>query len=99
MKICATCQQSLTDQTEICPQCSMKAGPYPSYKWSSDYSHNPRWTLFPSVPKTQWWGTELKQGSAFKQGECESCVSSGPGVFAIGPVLNLGVGLYEFHCL
>jgi len=100
MKLCATCQKSLEDQTEICPRCQMKTGPYDLLDYSPWYRHHHRWTLFPPVPKTHWWGIELTQGPAGERGEHGSVASKGTGVVAIGPKqLDLGTGFYEFHCL
>ena len=100
MKLCATCQKPLEDQTEICPRCHMQISPYDSFAYPSEYRHCHRWTLFPSIPKTHWWGAELVQGPAGKWRELSSVVSKGTGVVAIGPEqLELGTGFYEFHCL
>lgn len=57
--------------------------------------------LFPPIPKTHWWGTELDKGPASKSEESEIPISSGTGRFAIGPTnpppLDLGMGVYEFR--
>src|SRR6266699_5145800 len=100
MKLCATCQKSLKDQAEICPRCYMKAGPYDSLGYPPEYRHHHRWTIFPSIPKTHWWASELVQGLSGVEGKLGSVVSSGSGIVAIGPKqLDLGIGFYEFHCL
>jgi hypothetical protein len=102
MQICPTCQKALTDQTEVCPYCEMVIdSPYSLPEYILEYRDFPRWTLFPPVPKTQWWGKELKRGPASRQQNADFWVSNGAGMFAIGPepALNLNLGLYEFHCL
>src|SRR5690242_10052031 len=100
MKLCPTCQNSLEDHTEICPRCHMQAGPYDSHGYPAEYRHHHRWTLFPYIPKTHWWGSELDQGSSGAEGKIGSVVSCGSGIVAIGPKqLDLDIGFYEFHCL
>src|SRR5438876_957682 len=102
MKICGTCQAAVEDQAEICPRCGMKMGPYEVPDYSKEhYVSFLRWTLFPPIPKTHWWGTELTSAPLSQQVEHGPLTSSSFGVFAKGPTpgLNLGIGLYEFHCL
>ena len=100
MKICATCEKPLEDQAEKCSRCGMNAGPYSLSSSPQEYRHHPRWTLFPPIPKTQWWGTELKLGRAGRPGTLGSVVSNGADVIASGPdELDLDIGCYEFHCL
>ena len=99
MKICATCQKPVADQNRTCTYCQMQMGPYGIQYYGKEYLSNPRWTLFPPVPKTHWWGIEFDSNSTVLRRELGSVVSNGAGKFASGPELKLGIGLYEFRCL
>lgn len=98
MRICGTCHKPLDDQIEICSHCQMNASPYDSPLYPKEYRHYHQWTLFPSIPKTHWWGSELAVGPSGTMREVGSILAKSSGIVAIGPQqLNLGTGFYEFH--